>query len=88
MSTEKLLCTSCCGVLYHEESHGAPSVDGPILNVGLVSQVVRRLDGNLHPLDGQEGCQIGRVRGDDDQSECPPIRGKQGREKKKRDQVL
>lgn len=57
---------------YHKESHGAASVDSPVLYVGLVSQVVGRLDGNLHPLDGQEGCQVGRVGGDDDEGEEPP----------------
>lgn len=47
-------------------------MDGAVLDVGLIGQVVRRLDGDLHPLDGEERCQVGRVRGDDDQSECPP----------------
>lgn len=59
---------------HHEERHGAAAVDGAVLNVGLVGQVVRRLDGNLHPLDGQESCQVGRVGGDDDQGERPPAR--------------
>lgn len=65
---------SCRRGSYHEERHGAPSVDGAVLDVGLVGQVVRRLDGNLHPLDGQEGRQVGRVGGDDDQGERPPAR--------------
>lgn len=59
---------------YHEERHGAAPVDGAVLYVGLVGQVVGRLDGNLHPLDGQEGCQVGRVGGDYDQGERPPTR--------------
>lgn len=62
-----------CGELYHEEGHGAPSVNGPVLDIGLVGQVVWRLDGSLHPLDGQESRQIGRVRRDDDESERPPV---------------
>lgn len=57
---------------YHEERHGAPPVDGAVLDVGLVGEVVRRLDGNLHPLNGQESCQVSRVGGDDDQGEGPP----------------
>lgn len=59
---------------YHEEGHGAPPVDGAILDVGLVGEVVRRLDGNLHPLNSQESCQVGGVGGDDDQGEGPPRR--------------
>lgn len=35
---------------YHEEGHGAAPVDSAVLDVGLVSQVVRRLNGDLHPL--------------------------------------
>lgn len=55
-------------------------MDGAVLDVGLVGQVVRRLDGNLHPLDSQEGCQVGRVGGDDDQSKRPPVRQRDGGE--------
>lgn len=62
---------------YHEEGHGAASVDGSIFDVGLISQVIRRLNGNLHPLDGQEGRQVGCVGGDDDEGEGPPV-GRQG----------
>ena len=47
-------------------------MDGAVLDVGLVGQVVRRADGHLHPLDGQEGGQVGGVGGDDDQGEGPP----------------
>lgn len=70
----------CCSGSYHEEGHGAPPVDGAVLDVGLVGQVVRRLDGDLHPLDGQEGCQVGRVGRDDDQGESPPVRRREGEE--------
>lgn len=64
--------------LYHEEGHGAPSVNSAVLDVGLVSQVIRGLYGDLHPLDSQESCQIGCIGRDDDQSERPPVgdRGK------------
>lgn len=49
-------------------------MDGPILDVGLIGQIVWRLDGNLHPLDGQERGQVGRVGRDDDEGERPPER--------------
>lgn len=57
---------------HHEEGHGGSSVDGPVLDVGLVGQIVRGLDGNFHPLDGQERSQVRRVRRDDDEGERPP----------------
>ena len=49
-------------------------MDGAVLDVGLVGQIVRRFDGNLHPLHGQKRRQVGRVGGDDDEGECPPER--------------
>lgn len=65
---------------HHEEGHGGASVDGPVLDVGLVGQVVWRLDGDLHPLHCQEGCQVGCVGGDDDEGEGPPGGGGGGEE--------
>lgn len=59
---------------HHEEGHGGSPVDGAVLDVGLVGQIVRRLDGNLHPLDGEKRCQVGRVGRDDDEGEGPPER--------------
>ena len=47
-------------------------MDRPVLDVGLVGQIVRRLDGNLHPLHGEERRQVGRVGRDDDEGERPP----------------
>ena len=47
-------------------------MDGAVLDVGLVCQVVGRLHGHLHALHGEEGGQVGRVGGDDDQGEGPP----------------
>ena len=35
-------------------------------------KVLGRLDGRLHPLDGEEGGEVGGVGGDDDQGEEPP----------------
>ncbi len=49
-------------------------MDGPVLDVGLVGQIVRRLNGNLHPLDRQKRRQVGRVGRDDDEGERPPGR--------------
>lgn len=49
-------------------------MDGAVLDVGLVGQVVRGLDGDLHPLDGEERRQVGRVGRDDDEGEGPPER--------------
>lgn len=47
-------------------------MNGAILDGCLVSQVIHGFDGDIHPLHGEEGCQIGCVGGDDDQGECPP----------------
>lgn len=44
-----------------EEGHGGSSVHGAVLDGRLVGQVVHRLDGHLHPLDGEEGSQVGSV---------------------------
>lgn len=57
---------------HHEEGHGGSSMDRAVLNVGLVRQVIGGLDGRFHPLDGEKCCQVGRVRGDNDERERPP----------------
>lgn len=44
-----------------EEGHGGSSVHGAVLDGRLVGQVVHRLDGHLHPLDREEGSQVGSV---------------------------
>lgn len=44
-----------------EEGHGGPSVHGAVLYGCLIGQVVHRLYGYLHPLDCQEGSQVGSV---------------------------
>lgn len=58
-------------------------MDRAVLDVRLVGQIVWRLNGNLHPLDSQEGRQVGRVGGNDDQGESPPARWKKGEEKER-----
>lgn len=60
-----------------EEGHAGAAVDGAILDGGLVSKVIHGLDGDVHPLHGQERGQVGRVGGDDDQGECPPREGEE-----------
>lgn len=59
--------------VYLEEGHAGASMDRAILDGGLVSQVVHGLDGHFHTLHSQEGGQVGRVRGDDDEGERPPM---------------
>lgn len=44
-----------------EEGHRGSSVHGAVLYGCLVRQVVHRLYGHLHPLDCQEGSQVGGV---------------------------
>ena len=38
----------------------------------LPGKILRRLDGRLHPLDGEEGGQVGGVGADHDEGEEPP----------------
>ena len=60
---------------YPEEIPCAPAAVGPILDLSLLSEVVRGLDGRLHLLIGEEGGQVGRVRGDHDEDKEPPHAG-------------
>lgn len=46
---------------------------GAVFDGCLICQVVHRLDGNVHPLDGEEGSQVGRVGRDYDKGEGPPV---------------
>lgn len=62
--------------VYLEEGHAGASVNCAILYGSLVSQVIHWLNGHIHTLHGQEGCQVGRVGWDDDQRECPPMQEK------------
>lgn len=52
-------------------------MNGAVLDGCLVSQVIYGFDGDIHALHGEEGSQVGRVGGDDDQGERPP--GERGR---------
>ena len=42
--------------------------------VNLLCEILCRLDGRLHPLDGEEGGEVGGVGGDHDEGEEPPQR--------------
>ena len=55
-----------------EEFLGGARVNGAVLDLSLLGEVVCRLDRRVHPLDREEGGQVGRVRRDDDESEEPP----------------
>lgn len=44
-----------------KKGHGGSSVHGAVLYGCLIGQVVHRLNGHLHPLDCQEGSQVGSV---------------------------
>ena len=55
-----------------KEGFGGPGVERAVLYDGLAREVLSRGDGHVHPLDGEERRQVGRVRGDNDQSEEPP----------------
>ena len=59
-----------------EEGHGGAAAEGPVGDVLLLRQVFGVLDRGDHPLDREEGGQVGRVRRDDDQGEEPPEAGK------------
>ena len=58
------------GVL--QELNGGAAVQGAVLDLSLTGQVVRRVDGGHHPVHGEEGRQVGRVGGDQDEREEPP----------------
>lgn len=49
------------GLPYLEEGHGGSVSDSPVLYLGLLCQVIRRVDGGFHPLHGQEGSQVGSI---------------------------
>ena len=55
-----------------KESPGRAGLKTAVLDLGLLGQVLGRLDGGLHPLDCEESRQVGRVGGDHDQGEEPP----------------
>ncbi len=43
-----------------------------VLNLVLLAQVLKGLDGGIESRDGQKGSQVGRVGGNDDEPEQPP----------------
>ena len=55
-----------------QEGHRRPAVQGSVLYLGLAGEVVRGVDGGDHAVHGEEGRQVGRVGGDQDQGEEPP----------------
>ena len=57
---------------HSKESSGRAGLETAILDLGLLGQVLGRLDGRLHPLHGEEGGEVGGVGGDHDEGEEPP----------------
>ena len=57
---------------YPEELLGGARVQRPVGDLRLLGQVLGALDGRHHPLHREEGRQVGRVGGDDDEGEEPP----------------
>ena len=57
---------------YTEERLSRAAIHCAILDFCLLGQVISRLDGREHPLHGEEGGQVSRVRRDDDEREEPP----------------
>ena len=55
-----------------EELFGWASIQGTIRNLCLLGQVLCTFYGGDHPLHSEEGCQVGCIRGDDDEGEKPP----------------
>ena len=57
---------------YLEKRVGGALVDCAVQDLGLLREIVRRLNGRDHSLDGEEGGEVCRVRRDDDEREEPP----------------
>ena len=55
-----------------EELLGGAGIQRAVGDLRLLGQVLGTLDGGHHPLHREEGGQIGRVGGDDDEGEEPP----------------
>ena len=60
---------------HSKESSGRAGLETAVLDLGLLGQVLGRLDGRLHPLHGEEGGEVGGVGGDHDEGEEPPHAG-------------
>ena len=67
-----------------EEGHGGSAGQRAVLDDVLFGQVLGRLDGRDHALDGEERGEVGRVGGDEDQSEEPPDAADQTRRQRPR----
>lgn len=61
-----------CSDTHLKEGHGGAVLYHPIFYFGLLSQVISRVNGRLHPLYSEEGGQVCRIGGDDDKCEKPP----------------
>lgn len=59
---------------YHKKGHGASSMNGAVLNIGLIGQVIGWFDWHFHSLHCEKRSQIRCVWGDYYESECPPKR--------------
>lgn len=46
---------------YLEKGHGGAVSDHAIVNLGLLRNVIGRVDGRVHPLHDEEGGEVGRV---------------------------
>lgn len=57
---------------YLKEGHCRAILNHSILNLGLLGQVISRVNWRFHSLHGEEGGQVGRIGGDDDQGKKPP----------------
>ena len=57
---------------YPEESSCRTRLKTTVFNLCLFGEILGGLDGRLHPLDREEGRQVGGVGADHDQGEEPP----------------
>ena len=58
-----------------DEVVGGPPLHCATPDLRVVDQVLGPGEGEVHPLDGEEGGQVGRVAGDHQQGEHPPETG-------------
>lgn len=61
-----------CATTNLEEDHGGAILYNPVFYLCLLGQVISRIDRRFHPLHGEEGSQVCRVGGDDDECKKPP----------------
>ena len=72
MITKKIIFDYYYLKTHSKESSGRAGLETAILDLGLLGQVLGRLDGRLHSLHGEEGGKVGGVGGDHDEGEEPP----------------